>query len=339
MATRLSILTLLILIINLLHSIGQELPPACAGNREGYAVKGFEGSVFHWTVEGGTIVADWNDTIVVEWNNTRGQRKIEVVEITPWNCIGEPVVAYINVNKPEINLNEQYAICAGDSLIIYPNTQYFTPLMYEWSNNSTNAYYIAKKEEQIWLKVTGTDGCSAIDTTIIIVHPLPKVYLGKDTMICGDDYIELNAGTHYTYQWSSGENFNPIRIYQPTKIFDTIWVSVGNEFGCKASDTIIIYACTPENILKDIPNTITPNGDGQNDVWVIEQLKNYPAAEVEIYDRWGRLIYRVKSPDPMRVWDGRTKAGKELPMDSYYYVIDLKFPGMKPITGTINIVK
>lgn len=338
MATKINILTLLIIITNLLVSKGQGLPPACAGNREGYAVKGFEGSVFQWTVEGGTIVADWNDTIVVEWNS-KGTKKIQVIEITPWNCIGEPVEAVVTVNKPDVNLNDQYAICAGDSLIIYPNTQYFTPLTYEWSNNSNNTYYIAKTEEKVWLKVTGTDGCSAVDTTSIIVHPIPVVYLGKDTSICGDGFIELNAGYHYSYLWSRGEIFNPIRVYQPAKLSDTIWVTVGNEFGCTASDTIVIYACSPEIIFKDIPNTITPNGDGQNDVWIIEQLKNYPAAEVEIYDRWGRLIYRVKSPDPMRVWDGRTQAGKELPMDSYYYIIDLKFPGMKPITGTINIVK
>ncbi len=326
------------MILNLVTMFGQELPPACAGSREAYAVKGFEGSVFHWTVEGGVIVADWNDSILIEWTQ-KGDRKIQVVEITAWNCISDPVEAIIRVNKPDLTLDTNYFICEGDSLIVFPNVNYFTPLTYEWSNGSKNMFYIAKNSEQIWLKVTGTDGCVAYDTSNIVIHSRPFVYLGKDTTVCNTDFIMLDAGFHNTYQWSTGENFNPIRVYQPTKIVDTLWVTVGNEYGCTASDTILILACTPEIIFKDIPNTITPNNDGQNDVWVVEQLKNYPGAVVEIYDRWGRLIYRVKNPDPMKVWDGRSHSGISMPMDSYYYIIDLNYPGMKPISGIISIVK
>ena len=52
-----------------------------------------------------------------------------------------------------------------------------------------------------------------------------------------------------------------------------------------------------------IPNAISPNGDGFNDLWIIEGLELYPNVELRIFDRWGsRVFYSENAAD--NPWDG-----------------------------------
>jgi len=86
-----------------------------------------------------------------------------------------------------------------------------------------------------------------------------------------------------------------------------------------------------------MPSAFTPNGDGKNDTWIIPELQNFPQAVVEIYDRWGQAVFRSES-GYSNPWDGYS-GGKEMPMDSYYYVINLNSPGLEPISGTVTLIK
>ncbi|MCK5692278.1 MAG: gliding motility-associated C-terminal domain-containing protein, partial [Bacteroidales bacterium] len=85
-----------------------------------------------------------------------------------------------------------------------------------------------------------------------------------------------------------------------------------------------------------IPNAFSPNGDGFNDQWVIEGLELYTNVDIRIFDRWGTRVYYSPNAvdDP---WDG-TFDGRKLPIDSYYYIIDLSNdePG---IPGNVTIVR
>ncbi len=82
-------------------------------------------------------------------------------------------------------------------------------------------------------------------------------------------------------------------------------------------------------------NAITPNGDGQNDTWEIEDIDAFPDALVNIYDKAGLPVYR--SSGGYTAWDGTTINGKQLPMGTYYYIIDLR-DGSPIYQGTITIL-
>ncbi len=71
----------------------------------------------------------------------------------------------------------------------------------------------------------------------------------------------------------------------------------------------------------EIPEIITPNNDGYNDEWRIKNIDLFPNAEVLVYTRWGKLVFKSRnlSADP---WKGTFK-GKLLPTDSYHYILHL----------------
>lgn len=84
-----------------------------------------------------------------------------------------------------------------------------------------------------------------------------------------------------------------------------------------------------------INNTFTPNGDGLNDTWIIKNIEEFPNSVVQIFNRYGTpVFYSVSYPKP---WDGKSN-GADLPVGTYYYVIDLK-NGDKPASGWVAIIR
>jgi gliding motility-associated-like protein len=95
-----------------------------------------------------------------------------------------------------------------------------------------------------------------------------------------------------------------------------------------------------------IPEGFSPNGDNINDYFVIPGIQPYPNARIEIYNRWGTLLYaqedygntdRWGSTDAW--WDGSsnkkwTSGSEKLPPGTYFYILNLN-DGREPITGAV----
>jgi gliding motility-associated-like protein len=105
--------------------------------------------------------------------------------------------------------------------------------------------------------------------------------------------------------------------------------------GCAASIVVTVGVDGSDACLI-IPEIITPNGDGNNDTWKIRNIDLFPDAEVMIFNRTGKRVFKQKNllANP---WDG-TLNGKLLPTDSYHYILDLH-DGSKPRTGVISIIR
>lgn len=84
-----------------------------------------------------------------------------------------------------------------------------------------------------------------------------------------------------------------------------------------------------------VANAFTPNGDGINDTWVINDMDTYPGCTVAVFNRNGqRVFFSVNYPMP---WNGRYN-GSDLPAGTYYYIITLG-NGFKPIAGYVAIIR
>ena len=90
----------------------------------------------------------------------------------------------------------------------------------------------------------------------------------------------------------------------------------------------------------EVYNEFSPNSDGDNDLFLISCIENYPNNKLEVYNRWGNIVYQAKGYS--NTWDGTSNGrvtineAKELPVGTYYYVLDLG-DGSKPKTGWIYI--
>lgn len=82
-----------------------------------------------------------------------------------------------------------------------------------------------------------------------------------------------------------------------------------------------------------IPNAFTPNNDGINDIWIIENLELYPNAYLQVYNRWGQKLYAGSHIDK---WDG-TYNGKFVPSGTFVYILNL-YNGDDSYIGTVNVV-
>ena len=90
----------------------------------------------------------------------------------------------------------------------------------------------------------------------------------------------------------------------------------------------------------DIPNTFTPNGDMANDTWRIRPVADasrFDKASIKVYTKRGLLIYESKGFE--KSWDGSFN-GEILPVDTYYYTIDLNLSyAKKTYKGTVMILR
>ncbi|CAA0205274.1 Protein of unknown function precursor containing a C-terminal secretion signal. Putative adhesin [Tenacibaculum maritimum] len=90
-----------------------------------------------------------------------------------------------------------------------------------------------------------------------------------------------------------------------------------------------------------IYNELTPNGDGDNDTFYIDAINKYPNNSLEIYNRWGNLVYSKKGYDNTfeGISNGRVNIseGSKLPAGTYFYVLDLSKVGKEPLKGWLYI--
>ena len=81
----------------------------------------------------------------------------------------------------------------------------------------------------------------------------------------------------------------------------------------------------------------TPNGDGQNDTFIIKGIEAYPNSRVTIFNRWGNIVYEKSGY--INDWDGYSNVSKvgtkALPVGTYYYVV--KYGSNKHKTGFVYL--
>ena len=137
------------------------------------------------------------------------------------------------------------------------------------------------------------------------------------------------------YQWEPSEYVDNPSSYEVVVSPDqtTIFTVSGFVESCEYSDQVIVTV----GAVIDVPNSFSPNGDDINDTWDITGLEAYPGSITTLYDRWGQQVLRhVGGLD----WDGKL-SGQDVPIGTYYYVIDLHHPSVSlpSLTGNVAIIR
>jgi len=223
------------------------------------------------------------------------------------------------------------AICAGRSITLSDSGAQ----TYQWYptdqlTGSNTAHPIATPAGSSTYMVVAQTGHCLPDTNYvtITVNPLPSVAATGSTTVPAGSQVNLQAsGPNITsFNWNHADLLNcsncvdPIATVEQTTIFT---VTATNQHGCTDSASVQVdVLCDKRQVF--IPNTFTPNGDGQNDVFYPRGAGIKTVLSFRIYDRWGELIFERKNidlNDEHNGWNGTYK-GAKLPGDTYVYVLN-----------------
>lgn len=172
-------------------------------------------------------------------------------------------------------------------------------------------------------KVTDASCGSSYSNTVKVTVKVPAPFMVADTNYCEGTELTLTAPANFTnYKWSTGTTSQSITV----RSMGTYTVSATDPgTACPVKDYSIVGPCLDEKI----PDIITPNGDGKNDRFVIRGL--IPGSQVEIYNRWGTVVYNSGSSGYDNLWDGNNVT------DGVYFYI-YSPPGKDPKKGTVQVV-
>lgn len=262
----------------------------------------------------------------------------------------------------EGNTNSTIDVCEGNANI-YTFTAtvaagYLSPV-YQWQlsadkgatwNDIVNAATFTYQRQttdagNYWYRFTvaeatsaGLKTCRIASTPVIInVHSIPLVDAGPDRYIITGNTVILNAkaeGEDLAYTWWPDNNINGITTLTPavSPLQDIQYtLSATSKFGCSNKDNVLVKVVNGIYI----PTAFSPNGDGKNDEWKIPFLDAGYEATVNVFNRYGQLVYHTAGE--IISWDGRLH-GVMQSCGTYIYSVTFKESKLI-LKGTVTIIK
>ncbi|MBS1600856.1 MAG: gliding motility-associated C-terminal domain-containing protein [Bacteroidetes bacterium] len=206
-----------------------------------------------------------------------------------------------------------------------------------WSPSSINTSIVGPST---YTFTPAADQCGTTSQITVVVNAIPVLTMGPDISIPPNGNAHLNVsvtGNIVTYLWTPSIGLSDPTIENPVaspKVTTVYKLDVIDDHQCESNGKIQITVLDAPSKIQ-VPNAFSPNGDGINDTWVITNLSAYPGATVDVFNRYGQLVFH--SENNSKAWDG-TFNGQSLPLATYYYVIDLK-NNEKKIGGSVTIFK
>jgi hypothetical protein len=224
----------------------------------------------------------------------------------------------------EIDLGNDTLICNGTQLTLEApgvSNHFWQLIPSDPPVTSTDPTFAASLAGQYLLEATDINGCETNASIQVGFYPTPFVNLGPDLLTCEiNGTFNVAAQDGISYMWNDGST-NAFYNYNGE---GTYWVSLSGICGTQASDTITI-----SEIHMFIPNLITANDDGKNDILEVQGIET-GKGELNIYNRFGSRIFSEKS------YSGNWKAF-DITEGIYFY--EFNYPGCSVRKGWVQVMK
>ena len=289
---------------------------------------------------------------VFNWDN--GDQTEDITDLGPGTytvtitddngCTLAHTAAVIELNPIVVSQIIENVLCNGDSngsvdLNVGGGT---IPYTYLWSDNSTN--------EDIWdlptgvysVLITDANGCTYDDTfdisqpdslyAVAVATEMSNghnvsYYQGSD----GSIDVTVTGGTlPYLYEWSNGQTTEDLSGLPA----GTYVVTVTDANGCSYTITLNL----DEPLELEMPQGLSPNEDGKNDLFVIHGLEAYPENVFTVFNRWGNKVF--EAVNYTNDWNGVcSQTGDLLPDGTYFVILEITTPKEIKLTGYVELRK
>ncbi|MBZ9728450.1 gliding motility-associated C-terminal domain-containing protein [Salegentibacter sp. JZCK2] len=266
---------------------------------------------------------------------------------------GEDDMATITITLGEApeapTTNESVAFCAidgetaarleaeGTNLTWYSDAD-LTMMVSEEDVLVNGEYYVTQSSDN------GCESDAAMIMVNIVDSPAPTI--SSDYELCefddptiADLTAEINESGEVTW-YDSAQSMTALSNNAMLNDGTTYYATLISDNGCESSERLAVTV-TLEDCALLFPEAITPNGDGRNDRFVIENIeREYPNYNITIFNRWGNAVYKGNASTP--TWDGTANQSGSLgddvlPVGVYFYVVDFNDGSTSPRQGKVYL--
>ncbi len=287
-------------------------------------VNGGVNPTYVWIIDGDSSFTAGIDTTISAYNQS-----VQVIVQTTSGCTEDTVISNtipqgiqtVNITESTNQLNYDCTLDIAD--IEITQTGGTDPITYELQGfpSNTTGSFSAVPSGSYNLFMTDDNGCK--DTSVVVVVPEPPNYssAGAAILECnqtvGDVFVVTTGGSpSFSYELV-GVDVNTSGSFTDVPVGSYTLYTKDNT-GCKDTAVVIVEPVDcPEPSPTDV---ITPNDDGENDMWLITNISYYPEKEVFIFDRWGQRVYHKKGYDNLDGWQAKYVGGN-LAVSTYYYIL------------------
>lgn len=329
-------------------SVGNNDSTICLGSD--FTVSASGATSYTWTGPNGFASSNSTETVTNADNADAGYYYVTGIDLN--GCSNTDSMVIVINPLPTLSLNADNAnatYCLGGIATLEASgASSYTwsgPDGYTSSGDTVIVLDLAAVSEGYYI-VQGTDaeGCIGTDSLFVDVVTNVPAQAPGDTIICpGDDYT-LSGSGGVAFYWNGPNGFyseeqNPTLSDLGFDASGWYTLLVIDTNGCSGFDST--YVTIEDNDCLNIPNLVTPNNDGHNDIWVINGIDKYPDASVEIYNRWGNLIFKVSPYN--NDWSGQVTEGlrigseDKVPSGTYFYILELNDDEHDPFKGYVEV--
>jgi len=211
--------------------------------------------------------------------------------------------------------------------------------------NKTSSVTTAAVGDQIVFTISATNLGTIDATNIEVEEIIPN----------GFEFVTQNT-SHGTYDYTTGSWAIPslnsseiaelnitVEVIEGTNYTNVARMSFVDQMDLNTDNDESEVTISVEEECLIIYNEFSPNNDGSNEFFFIECIENYPNNFLQIFNRWGTLVYETKGYN--NNWDGTSEgratanAEQKLPIGTYYYILLLNENQKEPKTGWLYITR
>ncbi len=274
-----------------------------------------------------TTIVGGNSPYGYVWNNALTTSSIQTLSagsysVTVTDATGCTGTASASITEPAVlvvDLGNDITLCEGSTVTLTAPNGFIT---YLWSSTETTQSINPLVTGIYTVTVTDNNGCTASDAVNVNLVPAPLVDLGDDKLAYEGEHIGIFANINQgnvsggTYNWmpdtllNCADCQNVVAYAADTITYILVYT---NDYGCTGTDAVILNVLPVGDIFW--PNAFTPNGDGNNDVF-LPYGSGVKLINWQIFNRWGEKVF--DSNNFFYGCDGTYK-GQPLPIGVYVY--------------------